>query len=332
MRKLAGLVLSILLLAGITPLIAATLTGPEIIPPEASCVEVEDLDAQVWVCTLPDGTTTTTTLPPTTTTTQPSTTTTTEPPITTTTTIPFEPDQCVVDQIAREPFKQSGNEIKSAFDIIINNLDEPVQADRNLWTAPYIVDLNTKIDNFPANWGWISGDRAGYSKAYMFLVNRDTAEVVARVSFRNIPESAGYLQVNDKFMDEIMETGIGWDGTCADGSPDDPNSQAQAPAVNTEYVIDDPTEVRPLIPMFVDGVQVEDRSYTNTETPPTSKFRFVDLGLVTEPYIEVNGVGGEPHIVYSSQRVGGIVNVGGEWSLAVVVYYDWLVPNGSFVQ
>ncbi|HEY5890957.1 MAG TPA: hypothetical protein VIW94_09690, partial [Acidimicrobiia bacterium] len=74
----------------------------------------------------------------------------------------------------------------------------------------------------------------------------------------------------------------------------------------------------------------EDRSYTNTVTPGTDFFRFTDLGKITSPFTDYNGVGGTPHTVYSRQRVGGLVDKGDGFKLAVVVYYDWLVPYGSF--
>jgi len=226
--------------------------------------------------------------------------------------------QCIIDQIAREPFKSTGD-AKTKFNIIINDIDTAT----NLWTAPYKVDLGN-------GWGWISGDRAGYAGAYMFLVNRGTGQVVARVFFRQVDGAASYLQVNDAFMDEIQTTGIGYDGTCADGSSSDPKSQAQVPSIKESYEIANTAEVRPKIPMLVNGTVVEDRSYTNTVTPGTDFFRFTDLGKVTSPFTDYNGVGGTPHTVYSRYRVGGLVDKGDGFKLAVVVYYDWLVPYGSF--
>ncbi len=225
---------------------------------------------------------------------------------------------CILDQIAREPFKGATGDPKTKFNIIINDLDAGI----NLWTAPYKVDLGN-------GWGWISGDRAGYKGGYMFLVNRGTGQVVARVLFHQV-DGAAYLQVNDSFMDEIHTTGIGYDGTCADGSSSDPNAQAQVPEIKESYNIDDTTEVRPKIPMLVNGTLVEDRSYTNTVTPGIDIFRFTDLGKITTPFTDYNGVGGTPHTVYQRQRVGGLVARGDGFNLAVVVYYDWLVPYGTF--
>lgn len=230
-------------------------------------------------------------------------------------------DQCIANQIAAEVFKTSGNNIKTRFDIMVN-LQGDVQAGTNLWTAPYKVDLGN-------NWGWISGDRAGYKGAYMFLVNRDTGQVVARVLFRNLSDSASYIQINDMFMSEINETGIGYDGTCADGSASDPVSQAQTPAIKEQYAVDNGPEVRPVIPILVNGVQVEDRSYTNTVTPGTDLFRFTDLGRITTPFTDFNGVGGAAHTVYERQIVGGRVDLGDGFQLAVVVYYDILDPSAT---
>ncbi|HEY5891194.1 MAG TPA: hypothetical protein VIW94_10905, partial [Acidimicrobiia bacterium] len=147
--------------------------------------------------------------------------------------------QCIIDQIAREPFKGTGD-AKTKFDIIINDIDTAT----NLWTAPYKVDLGN-------GYGWISGDRSGYAGAYMFLVNRGTGQVVARVLFHQIDGAASYLPVNDSFMDEIQTTGIGYDGTCADGSSSDPDSQAQVPGIKESYEIANTAEVRPKIPMLV---------------------------------------------------------------------------------
>jgi hypothetical protein len=234
------------------------------------------------------------------------------------TTIPVNGSgQCILDQIAREPFKNTGD-AKTKFDIIVNDIDTSI----NLWTAPYKVDLGN-------GWGWISGDRSGYKGGYMFLVNRGTGQVVARVLFHQV-EGAAYIQINDAFMDEIQTTGIGYDGTCADGSSSDPRSQAQTPNLKEKYDVDSTVEVRPKIPMLVNGVLVEDRSYTNTVTPSIDFFRFTDLGKTTKPFTDYNGVGGTPHTVYQRQRVGGLVDKGDGFKLAVVVYYDWLVPYGTF--
>lgn len=231
-------------------------------------------------------------------------------------------DLCVLNQIAADTTKSSGNGIKTRFDIMVN-LQGDILAGTNLWTAPYKTDLGN-------GWGWISGDRAGYRGAYMFLTNLETGQVVARVLFRNLNESASYIQINDKFMSEIQATGLGYDGTCADGSASDPATQDQVPAITEDYEVDNGPEVRPLIPILVNGVEVEDRSYTNTVTPGIDLFRFTDLGRITDPFTTYNGVGGTPHTVYERQIVGGRVDLGDGFELAVVVYYDILDPSATF--
>lgn len=286
------------------------------------CVVEDQLGLPVSEDCAPETTTTTSISTSTSTTTTSTTTTTTLPPV--------EPDYCVVAQIGAETSKPSGNQIKTRFDIMVNELGVS-----NWWIAPYVVDLNTKIDNSPSNWGWISGDRAGYKAAYMFLVNRDTGRVVARVMFHNLSESASYIQINDKFMSEVQATGLGYDGTCADGSASDPATQDQAPPITTEYVITNPDEVRPVIPIYIDGVLVEDRSYTNTVK--SGDFRFIDLGI-TGPFTDYNGavdsqknrLFGTPHTVYFRQAVGAISFRDGSWTLGAVVYYDLIDPAASF--
>lgn len=262
----------------------------------------------------------------TTTTTAP-TTTTTEPPTTTVppTTVPTPADACVATQIVRD-----GNKPQQAFKIE-STLKPEGEAGQRLWDAPYLFDLNSKIDNSPARWGWISGDRAGYKGAYMFLANLDTGRVVARVLFRATSESTAYMQINDKYMDEIQQTHIGYDGTCTGSNALDPQSQAQIPAITADYNIGaNPAEVRPLIPIYVDGQLVEDRSYTGTVTPGTAMIRFVDLGRIDTPFVDFNGVGGTPHTVYARQPVGAAVFFDGEWVLAEAVYYDLLDADASF--
>lgn len=263
---------------------------------------------------------TTTTVPETTTTTE-ATTTTTAPTTTTSTTMPpNEPDQCVIDQIAREPFKQSGNGIKTYFNIELSQIN-PTGPGTPLWNAPYLVDL----DN---GFGWISGDRAGYKGAYMFLVHLETKVVYARVEFHRAPGASGdaYFKVNDRYMDEIQTTRLGYDGTCAD-----PVSQGQIPPPSQGYEANNDPEVRPLVPIFVDGVKVEDRSYTDTEKL-SGEFIFDDGGLFTEPFTVVNGFGTHPHTVYERQVVLVKIPVDGEFFVAGVVYYDILNPAASFQE
>jgi len=226
---------------------------------------------------------------------------------------PFEPDECVLAQIEREPVKRSGG-AKTAFDIIVNNLDTHVVQ----WIAPYKVNLGN-------GFGWISGDRAGYKGAYMFLVELATGRVINRVMFQSLGSASAYMQINDKYMDEIQTTGIGFDGKCGE-----PPTQGQMPIIEEDYEADGSPEVRPLIPIIFDGVVVEDRSYTNTVTPGTDVFRFSDLGRTTDPFMAVNGFGTGEHVVYSRQAVGGRLLVDGVWVMAVAVYYDNLDPAARF--
>jgi hypothetical protein len=92
---------------------------------------------------------------------------------------------------------------KKAFTIILNDLATGTR----LWDAPYKV-------NTGGNTGWISGERSGYRAAYMFLVDQNTAKVLARVFFVRASRDAGYVQVNDRYMAEGQNTGIHFDGSC----------------------------------------------------------------------------------------------------------------------
>lgn len=227
-------------------------------------------------------------------------TTTTEPPATTTT-VPFVADPMVLAQLAREPFKIDGSP-KPAFDIILTNIGAP--GPRDLWTAAYKTDLGT-------GYCWISGDRAGYQKAYMFLVDCEGdlyGRVVGRVSFWTVTDNQGvyFGKVNDRYMDEIQTTKLGYDGTT--GNPPD---QGQAPGYVPFTTFDDSLEDRPII-LFRDdlGNVIEDRSYTNTSSPSTSVFRFGPDGPVIDwvaatgqPRIDNNGYGNAPHPIYYQQTV-----------------------------
>lgn len=269
--------------------------------------------------TRPPRSTTTTTIQSTTTQPAP---TTTQPAPTTTAPKQLSGDSCGLAQIASEAFTANGSP-KKKFDIIMSLLHDDAP-DTPLWTAPYKVDLGT-------GYGWISGDRKGYSGAYMFLVNLSTGKVVARVLFHQVANDDAYFKINDSKMEEIQSTGLGYDGTCADGSAQDPASQAQTPTPSQAYVVDNSPDNRPLIPIFVNGSKVEDRSYTNTVTPPADFFRFSNGGLITTPFTDYNGVGGTPHTVYQRQKVIARVNVGGDFFTVGVVYYDILDPSASFL-
>ena len=177
---------------------------------------------------------------------------------------PWEPDQCVLDQIGRE----SG----AKFDIILNNASNG----KPWWTAKYLTHLADSSGN-PTGWGWISGDRAGYAKAYMFLVNLATGRVAHRVYFAQVP-GAAYAKINDQGMDEIQTTLLGFDGTCGD-----PPTQGQAPNVDQDYTPYAGPDVRPTIILRYEGVQIENRSYTNTVIQTANTIKFQDKGLITTP-------------------------------------------------
>jgi len=235
---------------------------------------------------------------------------------------PFEPDPCVLAQIEREPFKITGKP-KTAFDIILTSLNP----NGPLWTAPYKVSL----DN---DYGWISGDRAGYTKAYMFLVDRATGRVAVRVSFWTVKDTNGnYVsKINDQYMDEIQITKLGYDGTCGD-----PADQGQQPGYEPGApAVVNPPDVRPVIKIVEKstGLVLDDRSYTNTVTPGPNVVRFADAGYTTTPFTANNGYDNAPHTVYERQRVFALTPRGPakSWVEAVGVDYDILDPLYSITQ
>lgn len=233
---------------------------------------------------------------------------------------PFEPDACVLAQIAREPFKAGGG-AKKAFDIIVSALNP----NGPLWTAPYKPDLGN-------GYGWISGDRAGYTAAYMFLVERATGRVAMRTSFWTVKDSAGsyFTKLNDQYMDEIQTTKIGFDGTCGD-----PPDQGQQPGYDPAAPgVTNPTDVRPVIRIRdkATGTLLEDRSYTNTVTPGPAVVRFSDAGYTKVPYQSNNGYGNAPHTVYERQQVFALMPRGGTWVQGVGVDYEILDPMFTITQ
>jgi len=235
---------------------------------------------------------------------------------------PFVPDECVVAQIAREPSKITGKP-KTAFDIILTSLNP----NGPLWTAPYKVSL----DN---DYGWISGDRAGYTKAYMFLVDRLTGRVGLRVSFWTVKDSAGnyFTKINDQYMDEIQITKLGYDGTCGD-----PADQGQQPGYEPGGLpVANPPDVRPIIRIRekASGLLLDDRSYTNTVTPGASVVRFADAGYTDRPFPANNGYDNAPHTVYERQRVFALLPRGPakSWVEGVGVDYDVLDPRFTITQ
>jgi hypothetical protein len=235
-------------------------------------------------------------------------------------------DSAILKQILADATDRNGN-AKNKFDIILTLNKTDSEPGIPLWVAPYKTDLGN-------GYGWISGDRKGYAGAYMFLVHLESGKVLARVLFHRVESDteSAYFKVNDSKMDEIQTTSLGYDGTCADGSTKDPLTQAQTPLPQQKYVVDNEPEVRPLVPIFVDGREVEDRSYTNTESPDTEFFRFSDGGLTTKPFTDFNGVGGASHTVYQRQKVIARVNIDGGFFTVGVVYYDILDPSASFTK
>ncbi len=289
---------------------------------EALHPEIPVYDECVSTTTTSPPTSTTSTSPSTTTTTAPSTTTTTVP-VTTTTTMPVTGDQCVLDQIIRDQTRRNGQP-KNDFDII-NGVEGAARY--TAWVAPYLTDLGN-------GYGWISGDRAGYGAAYMFLVNLETGENIARVSFVLLPEArgaSGYGFINDARMDEIQTTNLGYAGRCA--LPGE-QSQAQMPPPAEEYEPDPGPEVRPVILIAHHGQVVEDRSYTNTDTSgvPGGLFKFTDGGHITVPFVDVNGFGTDPHTVYERQTVLAHFDSGDGLVPYEVVYYDILVPTATILH
>ena len=290
----------------------------------AECVPTTTTTTPTTTTTTPATTTTTrqrdttTTRPPrdTTTTTLP-TTTTTLPPGTTTTLPPGSADACVLDQIIRDQTKRNGTP-KIRFNIITTARvgNEPATG----WKAPY----TTNLDN---GYGWISGDRAGYQGAYMFLVNLDTGELYARVGFRRVEEAASYGKVNDAYMDEIQTTQLSYRGECVFGEE---WSQEQQPRLDQEYNAPTTGDERPVILIRVNGVVVEDRSYAGT-TPfgDVENFQFNDGGHITEPFKTYNGFGTDPHLVYERQTVIANFDQGDGMLPFAVVYYDILNPAAS---
>lgn len=264
---------------------------------------------------------TTTTLPPTTTTTTPP----------TTTTQPPQTEQCLVDQIVRDRTKNDGSP-KARFDIILNNLD----LGQAFWVAPYLVDTSSK--GYPQGYGWISGDRPGYKAAYMFLVDGtndpDNARIIGRVSFARV-EGASYVQVNDKYMDEVQVTHLKFDGTC---DPNATQAEMPYPVSSTVYEPSTDPDYRPLIFYVDNGQIVENRSYTNT-TPPVggvdpARLRFSEVERITTPFTQPDGVGGT-HTVFGRVTVLASFEVeqgSGIFLPVVAVYYDTLVPDVTMTE
>lgn len=231
-------------------------------------------------------------------------------------------NQCILDQIVRDRTISTGAP-KRDFDIIMNDLDSASL----LWEAPYITHLGQRGD---LHHGWVSGDRRGYSGAYMFLVEwtesangtPNWARVLGRVTFAKASNEAAYIQINDRYMDEIQTTGIKFNGQCGG------TSQAEQPDFAGGYDASNDPEVRPVI-HYVDpsGEQLEDRSYTNTVSHPN--LRFSEHERISQPFTQADGVGGT-HTVYERVTVLARYDVDGDgkdFLPAVAVYYDSLQPD-----
>lgn len=237
------------------------------------------------------------------------------------------PDPAIQAQIAREPFK-AGGKPKEAFDIILSM----ITPNAPLWTASYKVKL-TDGNGIPNGHGWTSGDRAGYTKAYMHLDHLAGGFAHGRVSFWVITDDNGdYIsKVNDRYMDEIQTTNIGYDGKIAKPPF---NTQGQAPPYDPEAgVVDDGPDVRPII-LFADpmGRVIENRSYTATAVD-SSKVRFSDAGFydwVAEtgsPRIDNNGFGNAPHPIFYEQQVRARFKMGSRWQRVVGIEYVSFRPD-----
>lgn len=182
--------------------------------------------------------------------------------------------------------------------------------------------------NTGSNTGWISGERTGYRAAYMFLVDQNTAEVLARVFFVRV-SGAGYVQVNDKYMAEGQNTGIHFDGSC------DYLSQAGSPFAAEEYKADNGPDERPIILFEYQGEIVEDRSYTNTtgEAIEQGLLRFRDGGFIAEPFMTEDGFGNLSPVYQRQTVVAGYdAKRDRNFLPAVVVYYDVLSPKVRILQ
>lgn len=224
---------------------AVTQTGPEIIPTDAHCVEVGELDTQAWLCTLPFDETTTTTS--TSTTTTPATTTTTP---TTTTTAP--PSDLTIPETL--PYSTQLQPF-GGYDIIASNGD----TGQFWWRAPY---LGSNLPYKPGS-AWIAGDREHYACAYGFL--EDDGEIVGRFTFVR-PPGQGYGRVLDKFMDEAERY---YDGSPYPGPEQEIiDEDCQTVAVSSGVDYDEEyfgPDQRPRVGFFNSDDQILDiRDYTNT--------------------------------------------------------------------
>lgn len=218
---------------------------------------------------------------------------------------PWTPDPMVIAQIAREPFKANGTP-KQAFDIITSNVDTGKQ-----WmTLPYTVKLGE------TGFGWISGDKHGYQGAYFFLVQLATGRVAVR-GYVTTVEGAAYSKVNDRYMDEIQTTKIGFDGKAGN-----PPEQGQGPGAQEDYEPNDDPPSPPVVFINYQGAVIETRPYTMIPLGPGLKFR--DGGLNSTPFEANNGYNNAPHTVYQRQTVLLDVETNGVYNPAIVIYYDSL--------
>ncbi|REK35578.1 MAG: hypothetical protein DWQ20_06025 [Actinobacteria bacterium] len=267
------------------------------------------------------------------------TTTSTLPPDTTTTTSPPPSNEirgwCIDVQVNRGGFGRFDDRPEFEIDLNSATFLDPGGGGRDaqMWVAPYAFD--TDGDRH----GWISGDRAGYSGAYMFLyaiddgvavgdLDGNDAKLVGRVTFQR---AVGYGQTFDQYMAEIQETSLRFDGVCDTAARQSnwPNPIATVPYVETT----DP-DFRPLI-CFTEvatGECVEDRSYTNT-VPEDPGVTFGEFERITEPFMQAGSTpadgspGSEPHVVYERVTVLGYLD-----GVPVhAVYYDVLDPAYSLV-
>lgn len=304
--------------------------GREIIPADATCVHVTDLDSEQWLCSRPwpVETTTTTTEPPTTTTAPtttttvaPTTTTTTAPP-TTTTTQPPSSDLVIP---ATQPFQDNvGFKEGESFSVMIGCItNEDVTCDLNDGRAevaefdyfahgmPYLYS-EAQEGNHDHAW-WVAGDREGYRCAYGFMYDKHPApfghdnvvrqpgegKFIARFSVVR-PEGNSYGRVNDRYMDEGVRY---YDGTIANEGGAELSEECQAAALDPtfdyeNYVPQGPDQIR--IGLFrADGEIADVRDFTQVALNNPGHFEFIGLENGRAQVVFVLGVNNKvSHVFY----------------------------------
>ena len=153
-------------------------------------------------------------------------------------------------------------------------------------------------------------------------------EIVGRVTFTRPSEAAAYTTVNDKYMVEGVRY---YDGTQSTSGAAQLND---CPGPSQDYGPPGGPDERPLIFYTKDGQLLENRSYTATtgEAIEAGELVFRELERITQPFVDVGALGINAHTVYERVTVGAYVYTGGEWNLAIVVYYDTLSAGHPILQ